>query len=138
MSSSLRENEDQPGLTDYEASFLRLLDKLCNGTRVDINHTGTVVKYKPGLLIGGKVTHDCPPSRASENKCTPAFLECARGHWWGCSFHLETRTITIFFPRRRSYVLFMLTSAHYMIVSHFLSTGNWIFFRSNYMYGTFR
>ena len=40
-----RENEDQPGLTDYEASFLRLLDKLCNGTRVDINHTGTVVKY---------------------------------------------------------------------------------------------
>lgn len=41
-----------------------LLDKLCNGTRVDINHTGTVVKYKPGLLIGGKITHDCPPSRA--------------------------------------------------------------------------
>ena len=60
----LREDEDHPGLTDYEASFLRLLDKLCNGTRVDINHTGTVVKYKPGLLIGGKITHDCPPSRA--------------------------------------------------------------------------
>ncbi|KAJ3046887.1 rRNA-processing endoribonuclease [Rhizophlyctis rosea] len=58
------EDEDNPGLTDYEASFLRLLEKVTNGCSVEISYTGTTVVYRPGVIIGGKIHHDCPPSRA--------------------------------------------------------------------------
>eukprot|EP00039_Didymoeca_costata_P002120 m.57649 g.57649 ORF g.57649 m.57649 type:complete len:363 (-) comp11122_c1_seq3:162-1250(-) len=60
----VRQFDDNPGLNSHEASFLRLIDKLCNGTRIDINHTGTVIKYRPGIIFGGKVVHDCALSRA--------------------------------------------------------------------------
>ncbi|KAI8823578.1 RNA 3'-terminal phosphate cyclase/enolpyruvate transferase [Fimicolochytrium jonesii] len=58
------DDEDRPGLSDYEASFLRLLEKVTNGAVVEISYTGTTVVYRPGLIIGGKVRHECPPSRA--------------------------------------------------------------------------
>ncbi|KAJ3297440.1 rRNA-processing endoribonuclease [Borealophlyctis nickersoniae] len=58
------EDEDHPGLTDYEASFLRLLEKITNGCSIEISYTGTSVVYRPGVIIGGKIHHECPPSRA--------------------------------------------------------------------------
>ena len=51
------------GLLDYEASFLRLLDKITNGSTIEINYTGTCITFVPGVLSGGKIHHDCPPSR---------------------------------------------------------------------------
>ncbi len=53
-----------PGLADYEISFLRLLEKLTNGCSIQISHTGTSLVYKPGVIIGGVVHHECPNSRA--------------------------------------------------------------------------
>jgi len=53
-----------PGLKDYEACFLRLIDKLTNGTKLEINSTGTQLRFKPGTLLGGSLTHECPPSRS--------------------------------------------------------------------------
>ncbi|EFA81467.1 RNA 3'-terminal phosphate cyclase family protein [Heterostelium album PN500] len=61
--TNIRDDQERPGLTDYEVSFLRLLDKITNGTKIDINGTGTQLTYIPGLLIGGKLQHDCPVSR---------------------------------------------------------------------------
>lgn len=73
---------------DYEANFLRLMEKFTNGCVVEINEdgmithlitciqvnthnhltifksTGTAVKYTPGIIVGGTITHDCGPSRA--------------------------------------------------------------------------
>ncbi|KAI9342380.1 RNA 3'-terminal phosphate cyclase domain-containing protein [Obelidium mucronatum] len=61
----IRQNEDEfPGLADYEVSFLRLLEKLTNGSHLEISYTGSSLLYKPGVITGGKITHDCPPSRA--------------------------------------------------------------------------
>ncbi|KAJ3212963.1 rRNA-processing endoribonuclease [Dinochytrium kinnereticum] len=57
------DDEENPGLADYEISFLRLLEKMTNGTNVEINYTGTSVLYRPGVIYGGKVEHDCPTSR---------------------------------------------------------------------------
>jgi len=54
----------QPGLHEHEASFLRLLDRMTNGTIVEINATGTQLRFKPGVLLGGSVEHECPNSRA--------------------------------------------------------------------------
>ena len=51
---------DAPGLREHEASFLRLLDRLTNGTRIEINATGTQLRFRPGVLLGGDVEHDCP------------------------------------------------------------------------------
>ncbi|KAL7549785.1 hypothetical protein ACHAWF_015641 [Thalassiosira exigua] len=51
---------DAPGLREHEASFLRLLDRLTNGTKIEINATGTQLRFKPGVLLGGEVEHDCP------------------------------------------------------------------------------
>jgi RNA 3'-terminal phosphate cyclase-like protein len=48
---------------DFEASFLQLVDKLTNGTKTDINSTGTRVRLRPGVLTGGTLSLDCPTSR---------------------------------------------------------------------------
>ncbi|XP_033502878.2 RNA 3'-terminal phosphate cyclase-like protein isoform X1 [Epinephelus lanceolatus] len=61
---NIRCKDDDPGLRDFEASFIRLLDKVTNGSRIEINQTGTVLFYQPGLLIGGSIEHDCNTQRS--------------------------------------------------------------------------
>ncbi|KAK1787654.1 hypothetical protein P4O66_016143 [Electrophorus voltai] len=61
---NIRSRDDNPGLRDFEASFIRLLDKVTNGTRIEINQTGTVLFYQPGLLYGGAVEHECCAQRS--------------------------------------------------------------------------
>jgi RNA 3'-terminal phosphate cyclase-like protein len=56
---------ENPGLKDYEASFLRLIDQMTNGSRMEINATGTQLRFKPGVLVGGEIEHDCPESRST-------------------------------------------------------------------------
>ncbi|KZO99398.1 18S rRNA biogenesis protein [Calocera viscosa TUFC12733] len=60
----IRSDDKDPGLRDYEASFLRLLEKITNGSHVEISYTGTSVLFRPGVLSGGVVSHDCPLSRS--------------------------------------------------------------------------
>jgi RNA 3'-terminal phosphate cyclase-like protein len=60
----IRANDSRPGLRDYEVSFLRLLEKVSNGCVVEIFPTATKLRYKPGILIGGRdVVHDCGTGR---------------------------------------------------------------------------
>mmetsp|Transcript_68133 Transcript_68133/g.133966 ORF Transcript_68133/g.133966 Transcript_68133/m.133966 type:complete len:517 (+) Transcript_68133:47-1597(+) len=71
---NIRSKDDAPGLQDFEASFIRLIEKLTDGCHIEINETGTTLRFKPGLLQGssagsstgtGKVvTHDCGTSRS--------------------------------------------------------------------------
>jgi len=60
----IRPFDQNPGLRDYEASLLRLLDKITNGCHVKISATGTSLKYIPGLLTGGEFSHDTPVTRS--------------------------------------------------------------------------
>lgn len=62
--SEIRSNSENPGIKDFEVSFLRLVERLTNGTLVEISYTGTEVYVRPGLVVGGKIVHDCPNSRA--------------------------------------------------------------------------
>lgn len=39
----IRTRDASPGLRDYEASLLRLLEKLTNGCVVEINETGALI-----------------------------------------------------------------------------------------------
>ncbi|XP_067105823.1 RNA 3'-terminal phosphate cyclase-like protein [Osmerus mordax] len=61
---NIRSKDDNPGLRDFEASFIRLLDKVTNGTRIEINQTGTMLFYQPGLLYGGTIEHECNTQRS--------------------------------------------------------------------------
>lgn len=36
-----------------------MVDKLTNGTSLDVNETGTDLYFQPGLLIGGGIVHEC-------------------------------------------------------------------------------
>lgn len=59
----IREDQVEVGLKDYEVSFLRLLEKITNGTTIEISYTGTTVLVHPGLLPGGSFSHSCPLTR---------------------------------------------------------------------------
>ncbi|KAG9077770.1 hypothetical protein FS749_010307, partial [Ceratobasidium sp. UAMH 11750] len=61
---AIRPEDQNPGLRDFEASFLRLIERVTNGTIIEISYTGTSVLVKPGIISGGPVTHDCPLSRS--------------------------------------------------------------------------
>lgn len=58
------EDEAQPGLREYEIGLIRLLDKLTNGTKIELNPAGTSVMFLPGLLHGGQIHHDCSVQRS--------------------------------------------------------------------------
>lgn len=55
----IHSEDPAPGLKEHEISFLRLLEKVTNGCTIEINETGTSVYYKPGIIVGGVVSHDC-------------------------------------------------------------------------------
>ena len=57
-------SDEVPGLRDFEVNFLRLIDALTQGTRVEINETGTSLRFHPGLPVGGTLEHDCGTGRA--------------------------------------------------------------------------
>lgn len=59
----IRSLDVEPGLRDYEINLIRLFDKVTNGTRIDVNDTGTAVSYQPGLLYGGTIQHECCSTR---------------------------------------------------------------------------
>ena len=46
----IRPDDEEPGLRDFEASFLRLLEKITNGSAVEINYTGTSIYFQPGII----------------------------------------------------------------------------------------
>ena len=52
-----------PGIRDEELIFVRLLDQVTDGGRLEINDVGTRLRYVPGTLVGGTVEHDCTCGR---------------------------------------------------------------------------
>jgi RNA 3'-terminal phosphate cyclase-like protein len=60
----IRPNASSPGLKPYEISFLRLLEKITEGTRLEISYTGTSLLFHPGILAGGTFTHVCEMGRS--------------------------------------------------------------------------
>jgi RNA 3'-terminal phosphate cyclase-like protein len=59
----IRNRDERPGLRPFEANLLRLLDKMTNGTKIEINVTGTTLFFRPGFITGGKIRHDCGTER---------------------------------------------------------------------------
>uniref|UniRef100_A0A1J3K2W4 Putative RNA 3'-terminal phosphate cyclase-like protein n=1 Tax=Noccaea caerulescens TaxID=107243 RepID=A0A1J3K2W4_NOCCA len=61
----IRADETIPGLRTHEMSLLRLFETVCDDGVVEVNETGTQMKYKPGTIMGGKnLVHNCALSRS--------------------------------------------------------------------------
>lgn len=52
------------GLNAAEKNLLDLINKITNGGEIIINSDGTTLDFKPGMLIGGKLNHDCGLNRS--------------------------------------------------------------------------
>lgn len=50
-------------ISEYELTLLKLFDSITNGTRIEINETGTRILFRPGLLSGGSFELDCGTGR---------------------------------------------------------------------------
>lgn len=59
----IRADEVEPGLKEFEVSLIRILDKMTNGTQIEINKAGTAISFRPGALYGGHWEHDCSLER---------------------------------------------------------------------------
>lgn len=91
----IRSNDLNPGLKDYEVSFLRLMESVTNGSAIEISYTGTTVIYRPGIIVGGSLTHNCPMSKPvgyfvepmlylapfSKKKFSIVFRGCTASHY---------------------------------------------------------
>jgi RNA 3'-terminal phosphate cyclase-like protein len=71
-----------PGLTGFEASFIRLLDKLTNGTHIEINEIGTSLFFRPGIVVGGSVEHDCGSGSSGGDNNQSAAAEGRSAGWF--------------------------------------------------------
>ncbi|KAL8611450.1 hypothetical protein ACOMHN_014505 [Nucella lapillus] len=61
---NIRSKDQEPGLNEFEASLLRLIDELTNGSVISVTRSGTGLLYQPGLLMGGEMTHECNVERS--------------------------------------------------------------------------
>ncbi|XP_057759017.1 probable RNA 3'-terminal phosphate cyclase-like protein [Arachis stenosperma] len=72
----IRADETWPGLHNHEISLLRLFETVSDDCLVQINETGTKLKYKPGIIMGGTQhrPHDCGVSRSIAYFLEPLIL----------------------------------------------------------------
>lgn len=71
----IRSEDANLGLREYEISLIRLFDKITNGTKIELNESGTSLYFCPGLLHGGAFHHDCCTQRGIGKKVE--YLKCA-------------------------------------------------------------
>ncbi|KAF3495607.1 hypothetical protein Bca4012_092215 [Brassica carinata] len=61
----IRADDMIPGLLRHEMSLLRLFETVSDDCVVEVNETGTRLKYKPGIIMGGKnLVHSCALTRS--------------------------------------------------------------------------
>lgn len=76
------EDLDCPGLRQHEASFLRLIDSMTNGSRIEINSTGTQLRFRPGILTGGDIQHDCPVGNSDQEESQSTSISVRSIGWF--------------------------------------------------------
>ncbi|CDY17000.1 hypothetical protein HID58_028682 [Brassica napus] len=61
----IRADDMITGLLRHEMSLLRLFESVSDDCVVEVNETGTRLKYKPGIIMGGKnLVHSCALTRS--------------------------------------------------------------------------
>lgn len=60
----IRSEDVHVGLREYEINLLRLVEKVTNGSTIEISVTGTSFLFHPGVLPGGSYQHTCHVGRS--------------------------------------------------------------------------
>ena len=63
----IRAGETNPGLMSYEVDLLKLIQKVTNGTEVNISKTGTRLIVRPGIVDSAEglpIEHNCDLQRS--------------------------------------------------------------------------
>ena len=63
----IRPESTEPGLSNSEIGLIKLLELITNGTKVNINVTGTRFSFMPGIIHNGDgidLEFECPKERA--------------------------------------------------------------------------
>ncbi|BFU25809.1 18S rRNA biogenesis protein RCL1, putative [Entamoeba histolytica HM-1:IMSS-B] len=72
--TSIREQDSNPGIRDYEVDFLKLVSEVTSGAQIDIGKDGTSILYKPGIVNGGNFQHTCNNGRSLGYYVVPLLL----------------------------------------------------------------
>ena len=56
---NIRSKEMDSGLNGAEMNLLKLVEKVTNGSDIYVDQNGTQLQFKPGILYGGDIEHDC-------------------------------------------------------------------------------
>ena len=49
--NKIRWKDENPGLRESEASLIRLMDKITNGSKFQVSQTGTQLTFQPGTYL---------------------------------------------------------------------------------------
>ena len=58
----IRTDDVNPGLKPYEVNLLKLVEKMTNGSEININKTGTRLILRPGIIDSNEglpIEHNC-------------------------------------------------------------------------------
>jgi RNA 3'-terminal phosphate cyclase-like protein len=61
---NIRNNFKKPGLKSFEINLFSLIDKLSSNCSIEINETGTHLKFTPGYIQDGNLIHNTDGTRA--------------------------------------------------------------------------
>ena len=92
--SNIRSDSTNPGMTQYEISFLRLVCEVSNGTKININQTGTGFTLIPGTITnnyGDELEFECDKSRCITYYAEGLIPICLYGKE---SLHIKLKGIT--------------------------------------------
>ena len=56
---NIRSKDMDCGLNSSEVNLLNLIEKVTNGSSIYIQQRSTLIDFKPGILYGGDIEHDC-------------------------------------------------------------------------------
>ena len=51
----IRAKEQNPGINEYESSFIRLLDKITNGSRIEVSSVSALWLLKNGVVFKANI-----------------------------------------------------------------------------------
>ena len=92
--SNIRADSTNPGMTQYEINFLKLVSEVSNGTKININQTGTGFTLIPGTITnnyGDELTFECDKSRCITYYAEGLIPICLYGKE---SLHIKLKGIT--------------------------------------------
>ena len=92
--SNIRAESINPGMTQYEVNFLKLVSEISNGTIIQINQTGTGFTLIPGTITnnyGDQLTFECDKSRCITYYAEGLIPICLYGKE---SLHIKLKGIT--------------------------------------------